>query len=158
MKDSFSNLVRVKFKFVLLTTNTNDIIKSDKNMNAVLETHLSIPSPISSSPSSSSSARCPSPRSPSDSSSKGGRSRPGLDVRSPLLETWFGLVAWKDSEESWISKMHLFLYFILFLKHDFLHFSTLTFLLNQIKSIFTHMWNRKYLLHFYIVEILTIIK
>lgn len=66
--------------------------------------HLSIPSPIRSSPSPSSSSspgRCDSPSSPSDSSSKGGRSRPGLEVMSPLLEARLGLVAmWYDSEES----------------------------------------------------------
>lgn len=47
--------------------------------------YLSMPSPISSSPSSSSSSTGPSvPSSPSDSSSKGGKSRPGLEVRASV--------------------------------------------------------------------------
>lgn len=55
--------------------------------------YLSIPSPMSSSPSSSSSGSPSVPRSPSDSSSKGGRSRPGLDVKaSPRRELRTGLV------------------------------------------------------------------
>lgn len=64
--------------------------------------YLSIPSPMSSSPSSSSSGSPSVPRSPSDSSSKGGRSRPGLDVKaSPRRELRTGLVtAACDSEES----------------------------------------------------------
>lgn len=64
--------------------------------------YLSIPSPMSSSPSSSSSGSPSVPRSPSDSSSKGGRSRPGLDVKaSPRRELRTGLVAAAcDSEES----------------------------------------------------------
>lgn len=57
---------------------------------------------MSSSPSSSSSGSPSVPRSPSDSSSKGGRSRPGLDVKaSPRRELRTGLVAAAcDSEES----------------------------------------------------------
>lgn len=57
---------------------------------------------MSSSPSPSSSSGTLSPSRPSDSSSKGGRSLPGLEVRSPRLEPRLGLVAMlKDSDESW---------------------------------------------------------